>query len=457
MSDSVNTKKQANRPYPDTAYAWYVVVILTLAYVVSFIDRQIMALMVEPIRRDLDISDTQISLLLGLAFAIFYTLLGIPLGRLADIYNRRKIIVIGVTVWCLMTAACGLAKNYVQLFAARIGVGVGEAALSPSALSMISDYFPKETRARAVAVYTLGISIGVGLAMIIGGQVVAYVFSAPPVTLPIAGTLFAWQTVFLVVGLPGLLVALLMATVREPARREQMTHTGADGTQSDFVPFSQAMIFLWNHRKMYLSHFLGLSVVGILSYGYYAWIPTMFIRTWNWTIEDIGLAYGLVTIVSGPLAVITATWLTERLSAKGYSDAHMRAVLWCSLLGIVSAIAAPLMPTPFFSILMLIPVSIGTSAATAAGLAALMIVTPNQIRAQSSAMYFFTINILGLTVGPTGIAVFTDYVFQDDSLLRYSIASISVLAGLFATGFLIYNLTHYAAMNKEAESWSGDD
>ncbi|MBT6960110.1 MAG: MFS transporter, partial [Rhodospirillaceae bacterium] len=152
MPEPLPKDGQESRPYPPTAYAWYVVVILTLAYVVSFIDRQIMALMVEPIRRDLDISDTQISLLLGLAFAIFYTVLGIPLGRLADTYNRRKIIIVGVVVWCAMTAACGLARNYVQLFAARIGVGVGEAALSPSALSMISDYFPKETRARAVAV-----------------------------------------------------------------------------------------------------------------------------------------------------------------------------------------------------------------------------------------------------------------------------------------------------------------
>lgn len=192
MSDQSTEREPAKSDYPSQAYAWYVVVILTLAYVVSFIDRQIMALMVEPIRQDLDISDTQISLLLGLAFAIFYTLLGIPIGRIADLYNRKKLIIVGVTIWCLMTAACGLARNYIQLFTARIGVGVGEAALSPSALSMISDYFPKETRGRAVAFYTMGISVGVGLAMIIGSQVIAYVFNAPPVTLPVVGTLFAW-------------------------------------------------------------------------------------------------------------------------------------------------------------------------------------------------------------------------------------------------------------------------
>jgi MFS family permease len=440
--------------YPSPTYAWYVVVILTLAYVVSFIDRQIMALMVEPIRKDLDISDTQISLLLGLAFAIFYTFLGIPIGRMADLRSRKKIIIAGITIWCFMTAACGLARNYVQLFAARIGVGFGEAALSPSALSMISDYFPKETRGRAVAFYTMGIAIGVGLAMIIGSQVIAYVFNAPPVTLPVVGTLFAWQTVFLVVGLPGLLIAVLMATVKEPVRREQIKQAHDDGTESRHVLFSQVVAFLWQRRRMYVSHFLGMSIVGILSYGFYAWIPTMFIRTWGWTIQEIGLAYGVLTLISGPLAVIAAAKTSEAFSRRGYQDAHMRTALWGSLIGIVFAVATPLMPHPYLSLIMLLPVSVGTSAATAAGLAALMMVTPNQMRAQTSAVYFFVVNILGLTVGPTGIALFTDYVFRDDAMLRYSVASVSVMAGLFAAGFLVYNLRHYAASYEEAKNWA---
>ncbi|MFL2770178.1 MAG: spinster family MFS transporter [Rhodospirillaceae bacterium] len=425
-----------------------------MAYVVSFIDRQIMALMVEPIRQDLGISDTQISLLLGLAFAIFYTLLGIPIGRMADLYSRRKIIVIGITVWCLMTAACGLARNYAQLFAARIGVGVGEAALSPSALSMISDYFPKETRGRAVAFYTMGISIGVGLAMIIGSQVIAYVFSAPPVTLPIVGKLFAWQTVFVVVGLPGLLIAVLMATVKEPIRKEQIVQASIDGSQTHYIRFAQVVAFIWQRRRMYVSHFLGMSIVGILSYGFYAWIPTMFIRTWDWTIQDIGLAYGVVTLLSGPLAVILAARMAESFAKKGYADAHMRTALFGSLAGIVFAVATPLMPNPYAALLLLLPVSIGTSAATASGLSALMMVTPNQMRAQTSAAYFFVVNILGLTVGPTGIALFTDFVFKADIMLRYSVASVSLLAGLFAAVFLFYNLRHYAAAFEESNAWT---
>lgn len=440
-------------PYPEAAYSWYVVVVLTLAYTVSFIDRQIMALMVEPIRRDLGISDTQMSLLLGLAFAIFYTLLGIPLARLADRYSRRMIITWGIAIWCVMTAGCGLARNYGQLFLARIGVGVGEAALSPSALSMISDYFPQETRGRAVSFYTMGIAMGVGLAMIIGGQIIAMVSEAPPVVLPLVGELFAWQTVFLVVGLPGLLMAVLMKTVKEPTRREGLK-AAASEPSSDHLPLSHVVSFIGKRWRMYGSHFLGMSVVGILSYGFYAWIPTMFIRTWGWSIRDIGFAYGIVTLATGPVAVVLASWLAESFMKKGYQDAHMRAAFCGAMIGIVGAILTPLMPTAAWSVALLIPMSAGTMCTTAAGLSALMIVTPNQMRAQASALYFFVINLLGLTVGPTGIALFTDYVFRDDALLRYSVACVAVLAGVFATGFLIYNLGQYRKMYVESQDWS---
>jgi len=443
-------KVSAENDYPSTAYAWYVVVVLTVAYTVSFIDRQIMALMVEPIRRDLDISDTQMSLLLGLAFAIFYTLLGIPIARMADRYSRRGIIAAGIAIWCAMTAACGLSRNYVQLFAARVGVGVGEAALSPSALSMMSDYFPKEKRGRAVAFYTMGISMGVGLAMILGGQVIALVSEAPPVTLPVVGELFAWQTVFIVVGLPGILMAFLMLTVREPTRRGRMA-AGAGG--SDHLSLSTVIQFFRQRWRMYGSHFFGMSTVGILSYGFFAWIPTMFMRTWDWSVQDIGLAYGVVTLVAGPVSIVLASWLPEFLMKRGAEDAHMRAALYLNLMGVVCAILTPLMPTAELALAMLLPMTAGVLASTSAGVAALMIVAPNQIRAQASALYYFVVNILGLTVGPTGIAVFTDYVFKDESMLRYSVGSVAVLAGLFATGILAYNLGQYRLAYQESQTW----
>ena len=221
-SEQTATADTGKSGYPSPVYSWYVVVVLTVAYMFSFLDRQILALLIEPIRQDLEITDFQISLLLGLAFGIFYTALGIPIGRLADRRSRRGIIAVGVTIWCLMTAACGLARNFSQLFLARIGVGVGEATLNPSAYSLISDYFPRQRRGRAISFYNMGVSLGAGVAMVVGGQIIAFAFDTPRVTLPIVGELYAWQLVFLLVGLPGLLIAALMITVREPERRDKL-------------------------------------------------------------------------------------------------------------------------------------------------------------------------------------------------------------------------------------------
>lgn len=193
---------------PSPAYAWYMTLLLMVLYMFSFLDRTIIVLLIEPIKRDLAITDTQISLLYGLAFAVFYTLCGIPIARLIDSKNRRTIVAVGVLFWSAMTAACGLAKNFGSLFAARIGVGIGEATLSPAAYSMISDSFPKEKRAKAMSVYTMGIYLGVGVAMLLGGQVIEYFNNIGTVTLPLVGELRGWQLTFIAVAAPGLLLSM---------------------------------------------------------------------------------------------------------------------------------------------------------------------------------------------------------------------------------------------------------
>ena len=437
--------------YPDPGYAWYVVVILTIAYVFSFLDRQILSLLVEPIRADLGISDTQMSLLQGLAFAIFYTLLGIPIGRLADKRSRCGIIAVGITIWCLMTAACGLAKNFVQLFIARVGIGVGEATLNPSAYSLISDYFPRKSRARPLSFYNMGVSLGAGIAMVLGGQIIAWAFSQPPLTLPFVGKLFQWQIVFLLVGLPGLFVAVLMLTVREPKRQDKIS---LDGTIEDVIPIRKVVQFLWERRSTYLTLFVGMSVVTIIGYGYFSWIPAMFIRTWGWSISQIAFAYGVVILIFGPLGVNLGGWLADRWYKKGRRAAHMRVTLIGALIMVPSSILAPLMPTPELAVLMLAPSTIGGAIPTATAGAALMMIVPNQMRAQTTAIYYFVINVLGLTIGPLAIALMTDYAFQDESMLRYSISIVSGCAGVAALGFLVANIKYYRASVIEADAWS---
>ncbi len=227
MSDG---DRQANAT-ESTAYGWYVVVVLMLANTIAFVDRHILSLLIEPIRRDLGLSDTQIGLLAGFAFAIFYTILGVPIARLADVRSRRAIIATGIFLWSLMTAVSGLARNYLQLFLARIGVGVGEAALGPAAYSIIADYFPPEKLARAIGLYAMGLYAGAGLAMIGGSAVVSLTSGAGPIDLPLIGTVKPWQLAFFIVSLPGLIVVALMA-------RRRCANPGA-GNSSRTEPFGR--------------------------------------------------------------------------------------------------------------------------------------------------------------------------------------------------------------------------
>ena len=453
MIGSAGTHASRADGFPPTVYAWYVVVVLTLGYVVSFLDRQIFALLVQPIRHDLALTDTQVSLTGGLAFALFYTFLGIPIGRLADRRSRRAIIATGITIWCCMTAACGLARNYWQLFLARVGVGVGEATLNPSALSMISDYFPREKRGRAISFYTMGVSLGVGIANIVGAWALSIATAAPVFILPLVGELRPWQLVFLFVGLPGLIVAVLMATVREPSRKDRMRVERPDGETSDDLSMADTLRFLRVRWKTYATHFLGMSVVTIIGYAFFFWIPTMFVRTWSWTIPESGYAYGWITLICGPIGVNLGGWIADWLYGRGYKDGLMRTAFYTALFIFVPAsIIAPLMPTPTGAIIWLIPSSLGGAIITATGSAALMMITPNQMRAQVTAVYYFVMNVLGLTLGPTAVALVTDFAFGDDSALRYSLAVVVAVAGVAAPALLAANLRLYRAGVIEAEA-----
>jgi hypothetical protein len=235
-------------PYPHPAYAWYVVVVLLLAYILAFIDREIIALLVPDIKASLQISDTQMSLLLGGAFAVFYTFFGVAIAWLADRGNRRLLIFWGIVFWSLMTAACGFATSYAALFLARVGVGAGESALNPSALSLLKDYFPPEKIGRAIGLYTAGVSSGSGLAFIFGGAVYPKIKEMGPVELPLLGWHEPWQLMFIYVGLPGLLVALLVLTIREPVRREFLV----SGLKPIASPVNKTLAYLFDRWRAFL-------------------------------------------------------------------------------------------------------------------------------------------------------------------------------------------------------------
>ncbi|MBL8629607.1 MAG: MFS transporter, partial [Rhodospirillaceae bacterium] len=258
-----------------------------------------------------------------------------------------------------------------------------------------------------------------------------------------------------VVGIPGLLVALLMLTVREPYRRGKIKMAGAGN--SDEISVGEVATFLKQRWKMFASHFIGMSVVTILGYAYFSWLPTMFIRTWGWTIGEISFAYGIIMLITVPIGANLGGWLSDWFYKKGHKDGHMRANLYgVILLMAIPYPLAPLMPTPTLALIVLVFGSVGGAWVTATGAASLMMICPNQMRGQISALYYFVLSLLGLTIGPSAVAVVTDFVFKDEMMLRYSLALTCGIAGVLGVVLLGYNLKLYRAAVIESEAWVGD-
>jgi MFS family permease len=433
-----------NNNYPTTPRAWFTVAILMLAYVLSFIDRQILNLLVGPIRADLGISDTQMSLLMGLSFAIFYTIAGIPMGRIADTRSRRGLIAWGIFFWSLMTAACGIAKTYWHFVIFRIGVGAGEAALSPAAYSLMADSFPPEKRATAISVYSMGIYLGAGLAFLVGGLVIGWADARGDMVLPIIGTVRPWQTIFLVLGGFGVLFSLVLLAIREPSRKG----VGAGVA----VPLKDVGKYLLSIRKAVFCHNFGFACLSFASYGASAWIPTFFIRTHGLTPAEVGIYYGSLVMCAGSLGIVFGGRLSDMLSRRGYKDANMR-------VGLLAAILTLLCNAVFLidnmTLLWMIMFFNVFTVAMPFGVApaAIQEVMPNSMRGQASAIYLFVITLIGLGIGPTAVAIVTDYVFQDDMAIRYSIFWVASIITVGAVVLLWMGIKPYREARETLIAW----
>jgi MFS family permease len=428
-------------PYPSSGYAWYVVGVLTLAYIFSFIDRQILNLMVGPIQKDLGIGDFQISLLMGPSFAVFYTLFGIPLGRLADTRSRRAIISVGIAMWSIMTAGCGLTRTFWQLAVMRMGVGVGEASLSPSAYSLISDYFRPERRSTAMSVYSMGIYIGSGLAFLLGGFIMQFAAGTESIPLPWFGPVRSWQLVFLVVGLPGLLISLLLLTVREPVRKGVRVKT--DGTATT-APTSRAV---WSYIGMNYATFLcltlGTGLVALYGYGAYSWIPAMLIRRYGWSQATTGLIFGIIVGVGGTLGIVSGGRLADWLRQKGHADSDLRVALWSAIAALPFVTLFPLAPSGNLAAALLVPVVFFMSMPFGVAPAAIQQMMPNTMRAQATALYLFVINLVGIGLGPPIVAALTDYVFRDARAVNLSLLVVGAVSFVLAIVLLWAGLKPY--------------
>ncbi|MCB9962072.1 MAG: MFS transporter [Hyphomonas sp.] len=430
-------------------FAWYAVIVLMLAQTVSFIDRMIMGLLVGPIRKSFDISDTQYSLLAGLAFAIFYSIMGIPLARIADRSSRKRLVAIAITFWSLMTALCGMAKGFWSLFVARIGVGVGEAVLSPAAYSIITDYFEKKTLARALSVYTLGVTIGSGLAYVIGGLVVTIAMQAGTVVLPVVGEREGWQLTFFLVGAPGLLVTLLILLIREPMRRG-LIQTEQSGAA---VSVMDAVRFIASRKRALFSHILGVSLFIMVVFSLNIWGPEYLMRTFGFARGDAGRSFGVLMMIAGTGGLMLGGALGDRWFAKGIPDAYSRVIL-LSMAGMWPfVIALGFVTTPQLGLLCM-GVAVFFSAfqgGIAGGL--IQLITPNQLRGQTVALYFLTANLIGMGLGPTVVASATDYVFKSDAALNKSIALCGGIVIPLAGLILLWGLPAIRKAVEDARSW----
>ena len=435
-----------NSAYPSSLRAWSTVAILMLAYVLSFIDRQILNLLVGPIRRDLVISDTQMSLLMGLSFALFYTVCGIPLGRLADTKSRRGLIAIGVLFWSAMTAACGMARLYWQFLLCRIGVGVGEAALSPAAYSLIADSFPAERRATAISVYSMGVYLGSGLAFLLGGLVIKFASAQGDVLLPVLGEVRPWQLIFLILGAAGVLFSLLLLAVREPSRRG----VGAGVA----VPLAEVGRYLRANRRTVLYHNFGFAGLAFAGYGSAAWIPTFFIRTYGWDAGHVGVVYGSIVAVFGCLGIVFGGRLADWMAKRGRTDANMRVGLYAAMAALPCVASFPLMDNALWAAVLMAPTVFCLSMPFGVAPAAIQEIMPSAMRGQASAIYLFVITLIGLGIGPTAVALVTDYLFADDQALRYSLLIVSTLAVASSLFLLAKGLQPYRESVLHLQQWA---
>jgi MFS family permease len=410
---------------PTLSYSWFVVAFLMVLYTSSFIDRQILALLIKPIRSDFQIDDFQYGLLTGLAFVGTYALAGLPIGVIVDRWSRKGVILIGVTAWSLMTAACGITQSFSSLFLTRIGVGIGEATLSPASYSLISDLFPKEKLGKALSLYGLGIPIGSGLALIIGGQVVAAIEKIGSIDFPVIGMTRPWQTVFLAIGLPGLLLSLLtILVVREPKRHTPRAEIESKPT------IGEALVYFWRNIRAYAGLFMGMGLLAMFGYGCTAFYPAFLERVFGLSVADASLFLGVATLVFGVAGCMFGGWLSDRLLAKGHPDAHyLVSVGYCLAFAVTGAIGSASQSA--WVSLPLVAISLAFSN-TIIGVvaAALQILTPVRMRGLISSLFLAVAAFVGFAFGPSLIGFITSHIFHDDNMIGYSLA---IVAAIFPT------------------------
>ena len=406
-----------DNPWPTAAY--YTVFMMALAVMFAEIDRGAMQLLIAPIKAAYHINDIWMGALLGPFFALFYAACGIPTSRFIDRHNRKKILAWALAIWSSASVMCGLAQNFVQLAMARLLLGAGESPNGPAIFSIISDSFPRKHLTRGISLMQLGVVVGNGFALIMTGVLIALLSKLPDQHLPGIGVIRWWQLVFIAIGLPGLLAALVLGlTVKEPARRGVVE----DGKHS----LIQVLGYMGSKWKVF-APFMGSSALGGLGMGVLAWSAAFFQRTYGWSPAKVGITMGVVGLVATPIGLLVGTWFYERLVKAGKRDAAMRVVVIGRLIALPASLLMPLMPTGELALVMQTISFILLGATGASTNTILQTVSPNRMRGQITAVFFLFYTLIGQGLSPLLVGMVTVLVFKDETLLRYAILTTTLL------------------------------
>lgn len=416
---------------------WLAVALLFLAQALSHLDRFLPSLLIGPIKAGLGLSDFQVGLLLGPAFAVFYCTMALPAGYLADRYSRRKLLAGAIAIWCMMTTMAGIADRFDLLLLSRLGVGLGEAALTPCALSLIGDYFDRDRRPRAVALMMAGTTFGSAMAFLCGGPLVAWISGLPPVILPIAGETAQWQLVFLVAGPPGLLLAAAILAIREPPRTERIADLiGMDAEAH--VPLRAAVRFMLVRWRAFGPLVIGNAAslsIGTLS----LWNVALFERTWGWEVRQFGITAGIIYLAIGALGYPLAGWIATRWLKRGRRDATLRTFLIGICIVVPATILYPLAPSGELAALGFAFFMLGQCLCGTAGPSSVTLLTSSDMRSTVTAVYFMILSLTSLVIGPLPIGLMVDW-FGDPTALRYAMAIEAAVIGVPAILIVILGM-----------------
>jgi len=435
----------ANSPYPPSSVAWYATIVLALLYWLSILDRFIISLMVDPIKRDLNITDVQFGMLHGLAFALTYSLLGLAAGALADRFNRRRIIFGCVAIWSLATAACGLAQHFWHMLLARVGVGAGEAGLNPCATSMLTDLFPRERLTSAMAVYAIGATIGSGTAYLFGGAIVEAVSQTATIAIPLVGDVRSWQAVFFVIGIPGALLSFVVFTFPEPVRTgksSQATVQRRGFWKGLVLAYGDLLRFMRPRWRFFAYHYAGFALASIVLAGSAIWYPAHMGRAFGWTPSKIGLGLGLTLVVAGITGKLVGGWAVDAMYRRGLHDAQLRWYAGCLLIAAPVGIIATTSGNPWIFLAGAGTFLVLLATLPACSAAALNLVTPNELRGTGVAFFAATAGLIGSATGPILIAAVSDHVFGGPEFIGRGMAVVIAVCCPIGAAILAFGCKH---------------